>query len=107
MVERAIRHRHETVEGTTLHVAEAGDPAATCLLCLHGWPESRAALEAVMLLLRDDAHVVAIGLPGIGGPATPLASGARRAIAGRLAARRVPDARGGQAYCDRPSSSAK
>lgn len=85
MVERAIRHRQETVDGLTLHVAEAGDPAAaTRLLCLHGWPESWAAFEAVMTLLQDDAHVVAIDLPGIGESVTPPASGDKRAIAGSV-----------------------
>ncbi|MGB5850831.1 MAG: alpha/beta hydrolase [Rhodanobacter sp.] len=82
MAEPAIRHRHETIGGMTLHVAEAGDPgAATCLLCLHGWPESWAAFEPVMTLLHGEAHVVAIDLPGIGGSVTPPASGAKRAIA--------------------------
>ncbi|HVI59849.1 MAG TPA: alpha/beta hydrolase [Luteimonas sp.] len=83
MADPAIRHRHETIDGTVLHVAEAGDPAAaTRLLCLHGWPESWAAFEAVMGLLQDRAHVVAIDLPGIGGSTTAPASGAKRAIAG-------------------------
>lgn len=87
MAEAAIRHRHEMVDGMTLHVAEAGDPdAAIQLLCLHGWPESWAAFEPVMTLLQGEAHVVTIDLPGIGGSVTPPASGAKRAIAGCVSA---------------------
>lgn len=82
MAEPAIRHRHETIDGVTLHVAESGDPGATIhLLCLHGWPESWAAFEPVMTLLQGEAHVIAIDLPGIGDSVTPPASGAKRAIA--------------------------
>jgi pimeloyl-ACP methyl ester carboxylesterase len=79
---RTIRHRDENIDGTLLHVAEAGDPAAaTRLLCLHGWPESWAAFEPMMALLQDEAYMVAIDLPGIGGSTTPPASGTKRAIA--------------------------
>ena len=77
-----ICHRHEEIDGATIHVAEAGDPAAPAsMLFLHGWPESWIAFEAVMGLLQDDLHVVALDLPGIGGSTTPPASGGKRALA--------------------------
>lgn len=43
----------------TLNVATAGDPAATPIICLHGFPEYWAAWRDVMLDLADDYFVIA------------------------------------------------
>ena len=82
MATAAIRHRHEDIDGATLHVAEAGETGAPAMLLLHGWPESWAAFEGVMEALQGDAHVVAIDLPGIGASTTSPSSGDKRALAG-------------------------
>ena len=48
---------------------------------MHGWPESSAAFEQIMLLLSDKAHVLAMDLPGIGGSTPAPASGDKRTLA--------------------------
>lgn len=82
MATEPIRHRYEKVDGGTIHVAEAGPDHLPPVLCLHGWPESWCAFEALMAELQDRARVVAIDLPGIGGSATADAIGGKRVIAG-------------------------
>ncbi len=79
--EALLRHRQVQSEGVPVHVVEGGAPGAPAVLFLHGWPESWAAFERIMDLLRDRAHVVAIDLPGIGGSATPPPSGDKRTLA--------------------------
>src|SRR5829696_7987199 len=81
MTDHAIRHRQVQSEGASIHVAEAGAPGRPAVLFLHGWPESSAAFERVMLLLGDRAHLVAMDLPGIGGSSPPPASGLKRTLA--------------------------
>jgi pimeloyl-ACP methyl ester carboxylesterase len=63
-------------------VVEGGSAGKPVVFFLHGWPESWAAHEQVMIPLGDDAHVVAIDLPGIGGSTTPPPSGDKRSLAG-------------------------
>ena len=77
----AIRHRLLDVEGGTIHVAEAGDAWRPAILCLHGWPESWCAFEALMDELQHDAHVLAIDLPGIGDSTVQPAPGDKRTLA--------------------------
>jgi pimeloyl-ACP methyl ester carboxylesterase len=60
---------------------EAGPFSAPTVLFLHGWPESWATFERVMSALGEQAHCLAIDLPGIGGSETPLASSDKRALA--------------------------
>ena len=48
-------------------MVEAGDPLATPVLFLHGWPEDWSAWTAVMKLAARHVRAVAIDLPGIGG----------------------------------------
>lgn len=49
--------RFDTGE-VTLNVATAGNPDATPIICLHGFPEYWAAWRDVMLDLADDYHVI-------------------------------------------------
>lgn len=55
----SIRFSQADLPAGTFHFAEAGDAGKPLLLCLHGFPESWLAWEAVMPLLAADFHVVA------------------------------------------------
>ncbi|MFE4973938.1 alpha/beta fold hydrolase [Kitasatospora sp. NPDC056651] len=61
--------RHSTVvaDGVPLHVVESGAPEGRPFLFLHGWPESWRTWLGVMEAARDEARIIAIDLPGIGG----------------------------------------
>lgn len=76
-----LRHRVIAADDLPIHVVEGGRPEQPAVLFVHGWPESSAAFEQIMLLLSSRAHVVAMDLPGIGGSTTPPASGQKRALA--------------------------
>jgi pimeloyl-ACP methyl ester carboxylesterase len=78
----ASRFRSHAVEvaESTIHVVESGVGPPTVLF-LHGWPESWIAFERVMVLLGDDAHVVAMDLPGIGGSEGAPSANDKRTLA--------------------------
>jgi pimeloyl-ACP methyl ester carboxylesterase len=76
-----FRHRHLTVDGLFIHVAEAGTAGQPAVFFLHGWPESWAAFEHVMATLSTDAHVIAMDLPGVGGSVTPAPWSDKRTLA--------------------------
>jgi pimeloyl-ACP methyl ester carboxylesterase len=76
-----LRHRQIDVEGIAIHAVEAGTAASRSVLLLHGWPEDWTAFERVMLPVSDEANVVAIDLPGIGGSATPPPANDKRTLA--------------------------
>ena len=76
-----MKARQVQSEGTSIHVVEAGSPGRPAVLFLHGWPESSAAFERIMLLLGDRAHLFAMDLPAIGGSITPPPSGLKRTLA--------------------------
>lgn len=78
----AVRHREVVIDGAAIHLAEVGEAGTRTVLCLHGWPESWAAFEGVMTHVRNDAHVIAIDLPGIGDSTTPSSAGDKRTLAG-------------------------
>jgi pimeloyl-ACP methyl ester carboxylesterase len=61
-----LRHRIIDAGRLAVHIVEGGPTGAPVLLFLHGWPESWAIFEPVMLALADDAQVVALDLPGVG-----------------------------------------
>ena len=51
-----VRHAdHELPTGVTLHVAEAGDPAAPAVLAVHGWPQHWWLWRNVIATLAPDA----------------------------------------------------
>ena len=79
MASEALRHRQVQSGDASIHVVEGGSPGQPAVLFVHGWPESSAAFEQIMLLLSDKAHVLAMDLPGIGGstPAPPRATSER------------------------------
>lgn len=55
----SMRFSQARLAAGTFHYAEAGEEGKPLLLCLHGFPESWLAWEAVMPLLSKDFHVVA------------------------------------------------
>jgi pimeloyl-ACP methyl ester carboxylesterase len=77
----ALRHRQVQSGDASIHIVEGGSPGQPAVLFVHGWPESSAAFEQIMLLLSDKAHVLAMDLPGIGGSTPAPASGDKRTLA--------------------------
>src|ERR1700704_1431189 len=77
----SLSHRQVEVEGISIHVVEGGDASRAAILFLHGWPENWTTFQHVMIPLTDQAHVVAIDLPGIGDSKTPLLSNNKRTLA--------------------------
>jgi pimeloyl-ACP methyl ester carboxylesterase len=61
-----LRHSKIDVEDVSLNMVEGGTVGSPTVMFLHGWPESWAAFERVMLRLSTECHVIAIDLPGIG-----------------------------------------
>lgn len=54
------------VEGTEIFYREAGDPSATTLLLLHGFPSSSAQYDQLMQRLAGRYHLIAPDYPGFG-----------------------------------------
>jgi len=61
-----IRYRSVAVDGLSLFYREAGDPKATTLLLLHGFPTSSHMFRNLLPLLADRYHLVGPDLPGFG-----------------------------------------
>jgi pimeloyl-ACP methyl ester carboxylesterase len=61
-----LRHQQIDVNGLSIHIVEAGEDDKPAILFLHGWPESWALYEQILMALKDEVHAVAIDLPGIG-----------------------------------------
>jgi pimeloyl-ACP methyl ester carboxylesterase len=76
-----FRHWQVEADGIPIHVVEAGSSDKPTLLFLHGWPESWTAFESTMTALSQEAHVVAIDLPGIGGSTVPPPSNDKKTLA--------------------------
>jgi pimeloyl-ACP methyl ester carboxylesterase len=77
----SLSHRQVEAEGISIHVVEGGGVARPAVLFLHGWPENWTTFKHVMVPLSDQAHVVAIDLPGIGDSKTPPPSNDKRTLA--------------------------
>ena len=60
-----IRPRFRTVDGLAIRFAESEERDDHALL-LSPWPESLYAFEPTWLRLAEQAHLVAIDLPGFG-----------------------------------------
>jgi pimeloyl-ACP methyl ester carboxylesterase len=62
-----VQHRFlELSTGVRVHVAEAGDPAAPPVLCLHGWPQHWWIWRRVIPLMSDDFRLLCPDLRGFG-----------------------------------------
>jgi pimeloyl-ACP methyl ester carboxylesterase len=76
--EPGLRHLEVEVDRIPIHVVEGGSPGRPAVMFLHGWPENWSAFREVMLGLSNQAHVVAMDLPGIGESLTPPPSNDKR-----------------------------
>jgi pimeloyl-ACP methyl ester carboxylesterase len=76
-----FRHRQVAVNGASIHVVEAGDPAGQPFLFLHGWPESWYSWRSVMAAASQQARAIAIDLPGIGESSGAATDGSKRQLA--------------------------
>ena len=77
-----LRHNQVETGDSSIHVVEAGDPAAPAVVFLHGWPESWLSWRAVMALAAPHVHAVALDMPGIGGSTGEATDGSKHEIAG-------------------------
>jgi pimeloyl-ACP methyl ester carboxylesterase len=75
-----FEHQRIIVERLSIHVVEAGREENPAVLLLHGWPEDWSAYAPLMGALSQQARVVAIDLPGIGGSETPPPSNDKRSL---------------------------
>ena len=67
-----VRHAdHPLPTGVTLHVAEAGDPAAPALLAVHGWPQHWWLWRELIPALADRHRVICPDLRGLGWSGQP------------------------------------
>lgn len=79
-----IRHRHVDVDGSSLHVVEAGDSSRRPFVFLHGWPESWRTWQSVMSLAGRHVHAIALDLPGIGASTGDATDGSKGALADKI-----------------------
>jgi pimeloyl-ACP methyl ester carboxylesterase len=79
--EFAARHSRVDLGKVSLHVVEAGDPAATPFVFLHGWPQSWRAWLPVMTFASKNVRPIAIDLPAVGESAGEATDGSKRALA--------------------------
>ena len=67
-----VRHaEHALPTGVTLHVAEAGDPAAPAVLAVHGWPQHWWLWRDVIPALAETHRVICPDLRGFGWSGQP------------------------------------
>lgn len=62
----SFKHQQIDVNGLSIHLVEAGKNSKQTILFLHGYPENWRAFENIMNILKNDYHLLAIDLPGIG-----------------------------------------
>lgn len=76
-----LRHRQVDVDGSSIHVVEAGDPVAAPVVFLHGWPESWRSWLPVMERAGERVRAIALDLPGVGGSNGTATDGSKRELA--------------------------
>ena len=75
-----VRHGSHTLPtGVRLHVAEAGDPEAPPVLCLHGWPQHWLIWRRVIAELAGEARLVCPDMRGFGWSEQPRDDDFRKA----------------------------
>jgi pimeloyl-ACP methyl ester carboxylesterase len=75
------QHQQVKVADHEVHVVTSGDPRGAPYLFLHGWPQSWCAWHDVMKAAGDEAHCIAIDLPGIGASPGAVGSGRKKDLA--------------------------
>lgn len=78
--QNAIDHKQVVVNDRAVTMLEIGNRENQTILFLHGYPENCREFEEVMIGLKDNYHLLAIDLPGIG-KSDPLLSGDKYSIA--------------------------
>ena len=76
-----FRHQQIPLDRISLHVVEAGDPAARPVVFLHGWPQSWAEWQQLMTIAAGEFHAIAIDLPGVGESTPGAVDGSKRTLA--------------------------
>ena len=79
-----LRHSQVSVGDSSLHVVEAGDTGAPPVLLVHGWPQTSYSWRNVMKAGGQEAHLLAVDLPGIGKSTGEATDGSKNAIATTL-----------------------
>jgi pimeloyl-ACP methyl ester carboxylesterase len=62
----AFKHQQVIINGISTHLVETGNKDKQTILFLHGYPENWMMFEPVMTFLKDEYHLLAIDLPGVG-----------------------------------------
>lgn len=70
----AVHHRYTTIDGHRLFYREAGDPNASTILLLHGFPTSSYMFRNLIPALADRYHIVAPDHLGFGLSDAPAVS---------------------------------
>lgn len=65
------RHRDRNIQGLRVHYREAGTPASTAVVLLHGAPSSSYSFRDVLPTLGRHAYLVAPDIPGFGFTESP------------------------------------
>jgi pimeloyl-ACP methyl ester carboxylesterase len=66
-----VEHRQVVANGVRVHLAEAGDPAAPPVICLHGWPQHWYLWRDVIGPLAESMRVICPDLRGLGWSEAP------------------------------------
>ena len=66
-----VEHHHVVANGVRFHLAEAGDPAAPPVICLHGWPQHWYLWRDVIGALAESRRVICPDLRGLGWSEAP------------------------------------
>ena len=74
LAENEVRYATEKVGDLDIFYREAGDPARTTLVLLHGFPTSSQMYRKVLDGLQDDYHLIAPDYPGFGMSSVPSPS---------------------------------
>jgi pimeloyl-ACP methyl ester carboxylesterase len=74
---------HSLIDGQygSIHIVESGLTNHESILFLHGWPEDWREFERIMVLAKEQYHVLSIDLPGIGLSKMDHAPGSKHEIA--------------------------
>jgi pimeloyl-ACP methyl ester carboxylesterase len=84
--ETSIRHRQLDIGDSSLHLAEAGPTDGPAIVFLHGWPQSLVSWRPVLTLASEQARVIALDLPGVGGSVGAATNGSKRELANQVRA---------------------
>ena len=76
-----LHHSTVAIGDLSLHVVESGAPEGRPFLFLHGWPESWRTWLGVMGAAQDDARIIALDLPGVGGSTGTAGGGSKLRLA--------------------------